>query len=84
MNGGACILGQGNYHCECDGWDGPHCETRKYHRFCHIVSAVFSLCCVGKYSLLVPVISHFKPKNPCGGGAGLAMCYPYSPPHYSK
>ncbi|XP_069837861.1 von Willebrand factor A domain-containing protein 2 [Dendropsophus ebraccatus] len=28
MNGGVCILGPGSYRCECDGWDGPHCETR--------------------------------------------------------
>ncbi|XP_056386127.1 von Willebrand factor A domain-containing protein 2 [Hyla sarda] len=28
MNGGVCVLGPGSYRCECDGWDGPHCETR--------------------------------------------------------
>ncbi|XP_063818617.1 von Willebrand factor A domain-containing protein 2 [Pseudophryne corroboree] len=28
MNGGVCILRQDSYHCECDGWDGPHCENR--------------------------------------------------------
>ncbi|XP_040291131.1 von Willebrand factor A domain-containing protein 2 [Bufo bufo] len=28
VNGGLCILGDGSYRCECDGWDGPHCETR--------------------------------------------------------
>lgn len=29
MNQGVCILGPGSYHCECHGWEGPHCETSK-------------------------------------------------------
>ncbi|NWS18764.1 VWA2 protein, partial [Pachyramphus minor] len=28
MNQGVCILGPGSYHCECHGWEGPHCESR--------------------------------------------------------
>ncbi|KAG8538530.1 hypothetical protein GDO81_022479 [Engystomops pustulosus] len=28
MNGGVCVLGPGSYRCDCDGWEGPHCETR--------------------------------------------------------
>ncbi|KAG9462185.1 hypothetical protein GDO78_014762, partial [Eleutherodactylus coqui] len=28
MNGGTCVRGPGSYRCECDGWDGPHCDTR--------------------------------------------------------
>ncbi|NXN92038.1 VWA2 protein, partial [Rhinopomastus cyanomelas] len=28
MNEGVCILGPGSYHCECHGWEGPHCESR--------------------------------------------------------
>ncbi|XP_073412715.1 von Willebrand factor A domain-containing protein 2 [Dendrobates tinctorius] len=28
MNGGVCVLQHGSYRCECDGWEGPHCDTR--------------------------------------------------------
>ncbi|KAM4034001.1 von Willebrand factor A domain-containing protein 2 [Anomaloglossus baeobatrachus] len=28
MNGGVCVLRFGSYRCECDGWEGPHCDTR--------------------------------------------------------
>ncbi|XP_067995431.1 von Willebrand factor A domain-containing protein 2 [Melanerpes formicivorus] len=28
MNQGVCILGPGSYHCQCHGWEGPHCESR--------------------------------------------------------
>ncbi|XP_072883911.1 von Willebrand factor A domain-containing protein 2 [Hemitrygon akajei] len=28
MNGGECILHAGRYHCECEGWEGVHCEHR--------------------------------------------------------
>ncbi|XP_073540758.1 von Willebrand factor A domain-containing protein 2 [Phyllobates terribilis] len=28
MNGGVCVLRHGSYRCECDGWEGPHCDTR--------------------------------------------------------
>ncbi|XP_032806498.1 von Willebrand factor A domain-containing protein 2 [Petromyzon marinus] len=27
-NGGMCSLLTGSYHCQCVGWDGPHCEHR--------------------------------------------------------
>lgn len=31
MNEGTCVLRNGGYHCECrGGWEGPHCETRKW------------------------------------------------------
>ncbi|KAG8517407.1 von Willebrand factor A domain-containing protein 2 [Galemys pyrenaicus] len=31
MNQGACILRAGSYRCECrPGWEGPHCESRKW------------------------------------------------------
>ncbi|XP_055502877.1 von Willebrand factor A domain-containing protein 2 isoform X1 [Leucoraja erinacea] len=28
MNGGECIVHFASYHCECNGWDGVHCEHR--------------------------------------------------------
>ncbi|XP_056627020.1 von Willebrand factor A domain-containing protein 2 isoform X2 [Triplophysa dalaica] len=28
MNDGVCELSNGSYRCECQGWKGPHCETR--------------------------------------------------------
>uniref|UniRef100_A0A672KRU9 von Willebrand factor A domain containing 2 n=1 Tax=Sinocyclocheilus grahami TaxID=75366 RepID=A0A672KRU9_SINGR len=28
MNDGICVLLNGSYRCECQGWKGPHCETR--------------------------------------------------------
>ncbi|KAH0623732.1 hypothetical protein JD844_006824 [Phrynosoma platyrhinos] len=28
MNDGMCVLGNGSYHCQCQGWEGPHCENR--------------------------------------------------------
>ncbi|XP_029106075.1 von Willebrand factor A domain-containing protein 2 isoform X1 [Scleropages formosus] len=30
MNDGICILLRGSYHCECRGWEGPHCEYREF------------------------------------------------------
>uniref|UniRef100_A0A8C8RMP4 von Willebrand factor A domain-containing protein 2 n=1 Tax=Pelusios castaneus TaxID=367368 RepID=A0A8C8RMP4_9SAUR len=29
MNEGVCVLRNGSYRCECQGWDGPHCESSK-------------------------------------------------------
>ncbi|XP_077205945.1 LOW QUALITY PROTEIN: von Willebrand factor A domain-containing protein 2 [Paroedura picta] len=28
MNNGVCIPGNGSYQCQCQGWEGPHCEKR--------------------------------------------------------
>ncbi|TRY85446.1 hypothetical protein DNTS_016110 [Danionella cerebrum] len=28
MNEGICVLLKSSYRCECQGWTGPHCETR--------------------------------------------------------
>ncbi|XP_072522866.1 von Willebrand factor A domain-containing protein 2 [Salminus brasiliensis] len=28
MNDGVCVLFNRTYRCECQGWEGPHCETR--------------------------------------------------------
>ncbi|XP_063163274.1 von Willebrand factor A domain-containing protein 2 [Candoia aspera] len=28
MNYGTCIPENGNYWCQCQGWEGPHCENR--------------------------------------------------------
>ncbi|XP_065118912.2 von Willebrand factor A domain-containing protein 2 [Paramisgurnus dabryanus] len=28
MNDGVCVLLSRSYRCECNGWKGPHCETR--------------------------------------------------------
>lgn len=28
MNDGACILSGGSFRCQCDGYEGPHCERR--------------------------------------------------------
>ncbi|XP_042314425.1 von Willebrand factor A domain-containing protein 2 [Sceloporus undulatus] len=28
MNDGMCVPGNGSYHCQCQGWEGPHCENR--------------------------------------------------------
>ncbi|XP_078269588.1 von Willebrand factor A domain-containing protein 2 [Rhinoraja longicauda] len=28
MNGGECIVHFASYHCECNGWEGVHCEHR--------------------------------------------------------
>lgn len=31
MNKGTCVLQNGTYRCECrGGWEGPHCENRKW------------------------------------------------------
>ncbi|KAF5896520.1 von Willebrand factor A domain-containing protein 2 [Clarias magur] len=32
MNAGVCVRLSRSYRCECQGWEGPHCETRPYHR----------------------------------------------------
>ncbi|XP_061911637.1 von Willebrand factor A domain-containing protein 2 [Entelurus aequoreus] len=28
MNDGVCVLSEGSFHCQCRGFEGPHCETR--------------------------------------------------------
>ncbi|XP_060624443.2 von Willebrand factor A domain-containing protein 2 [Anolis sagrei] len=28
MHGGTCVPGNGSYRCQCQGWEGPHCENR--------------------------------------------------------
>ncbi|KAM3592799.1 uncharacterized protein V6R79_025391 [Siganus canaliculatus] len=28
MNGGICILSGGSFRCQCQGYEGPHCETK--------------------------------------------------------
>ncbi|XP_053722048.1 von Willebrand factor A domain-containing protein 2 [Synchiropus splendidus] len=28
MNGGTCTLSRGSFNCSCEGFEGPHCETR--------------------------------------------------------
>ncbi|KAM5125393.1 von Willebrand factor A domain-containing protein 2, partial [Mantella aurantiaca] len=28
VNGGVCVLRNNSYYCQCDGWDGPHCDNR--------------------------------------------------------
>ncbi|XP_061491910.1 von Willebrand factor A domain-containing protein 2 isoform X4 [Rhineura floridana] len=28
MNNGVCVPGNGSYWCQCQGWEGPHCENR--------------------------------------------------------
>ncbi|KAM6898646.1 von Willebrand factor A domain-containing protein 2 [Lycodopsis pacificus] len=28
MNDGACIMSGGSFRCQCDGYEGPHCERR--------------------------------------------------------
>ncbi|XP_032620058.1 von Willebrand factor A domain-containing protein 2 isoform X3 [Chelonoidis abingdonii] len=28
LNEGVCVLRNGSYRCECQGWEGPHCESR--------------------------------------------------------
>lgn len=28
MNDGICILSRGSFRCQCQGYEGPHCETR--------------------------------------------------------
>ncbi|KAM4624558.1 von Willebrand factor A domain-containing protein 2 [Polymixia lowei] len=28
MNDGACVLSGGSFHCQCRGYEGPHCERR--------------------------------------------------------
>ncbi|KAM9817345.1 von Willebrand factor A domain-containing protein 2 [Neosynchiropus ocellatus] len=28
MNGGTCNVSRGSFHCSCEGFEGPHCETR--------------------------------------------------------
>ncbi|KAK1793993.1 hypothetical protein P4O66_010902 [Electrophorus voltai] len=30
MNDGVCVLSNRSYRCDCQGWEGPHCETRAY------------------------------------------------------
>ncbi|ELK04939.1 von Willebrand factor A domain-containing protein 2 [Pteropus alecto] len=35
MNEGSCVLRNGSYRCACQqGWEGPHCETRKWGWLC--------------------------------------------------
>lgn len=31
MNDGICILSGGSFRCQCQGYEGPHCETSQYH-----------------------------------------------------
>ena len=31
MNDGMCILSGGSFRCQCQGYEGPHCETSQYH-----------------------------------------------------
>ncbi|XP_026880718.2 von Willebrand factor A domain-containing protein 2 isoform X2 [Electrophorus electricus] len=28
MNDGVCVLSNRSYRCDCQGWEGPHCETQ--------------------------------------------------------
>ncbi|XP_030426555.1 von Willebrand factor A domain-containing protein 2 isoform X3 [Gopherus evgoodei] len=32
LNEGVCVLRNGSYRCECQGWEGPHCESRILRR----------------------------------------------------
>uniref|UniRef100_A0A8C0G706 von Willebrand factor A domain-containing protein 2 n=1 Tax=Chelonoidis abingdonii TaxID=106734 RepID=A0A8C0G706_CHEAB len=34
LNEGVCVLRNGSYRCECQGWEGPHCESSKPQRRC--------------------------------------------------
>uniref|UniRef100_A0A8C4I061 von Willebrand factor A domain containing 2 n=1 Tax=Dicentrarchus labrax TaxID=13489 RepID=A0A8C4I061_DICLA len=31
MNDGVCILSGGSFRCQCQGYEGPHCETSQWH-----------------------------------------------------
>uniref|UniRef100_A0A7N5ZVS4 von Willebrand factor A domain containing 2 n=1 Tax=Anabas testudineus TaxID=64144 RepID=A0A7N5ZVS4_ANATE len=31
MNDGICILSRGSFRCQCEGYEGPHCETSQWH-----------------------------------------------------
>ncbi|NXA49496.1 VWA2 protein, partial [Nothocercus julius] len=57
LNQGMCILGPGSYRCECHGWEGPHCESRKAPQMLPVAGIVRR---DAPRSLVLPPDSHMQ------------------------